>query len=82
MMLTKEAKSAAAAYILGLSPLTKVKGTKNEIKAFTAVLSSSKVLYDTLNESAVSHDRIAEALADKSAKAKTFAKVCGQTWPF
>jgi len=82
MKLNKKTKSAAAAYILGLSPQAKVKGTKSEIHAFTEVLKSSKVLYNTLNDKTASGKTISEALAMKTTSAKQFADVFGHSWPF
>ena len=82
MKLNKETKSAAAAYILGLSPQAKVQGTKSEIHAFTEVLKSSRALYTTLNDKTASVKAISEALAVKSTSAKQFAEVFGHSWPF
>ena len=81
MKLDKKTKSAAAAYILGLRPIVEIKGTSNNVSAFVNVLESSKRLYEVLNSEPTATS-VAEALADKSQKAKNFANVCGQQWPF
>ncbi len=81
MKLDKQTKSEAAAYILGLSPITTIRGTKEEISAFTEALKSSRALYKILNE-ADDPSSVATALAEKSARAQVFAEVCGQSWPF
>jgi hypothetical protein len=81
MKLDKKLKSASAAYILGLSPLVKIKGPQNEIHAFTEALKSSRALYEVLNGE-TSIEVVAEALEVKSAKAKEFGRVCGHSWPF
>ena len=81
MKLDKKTRSAAAAYILGLSPLVKIKGPQDKIHAFTEALKSSRALYEVLNGE-TSIELITEALEAKSVKAKEFARVCGHNWPF
>ena len=71
----------AAAYILGLSPHAKIKGTKEEIKVFSEVLESSRVVYEML-QGGVTTELMSEALADKSKKAQVFNNMFGHRWPF
>ena len=81
MKLNKQIKSAAAAYILGLRPMAKAKGSVNEVSAFSDVLKSSRKLYVVLNESPT-NDQVAAALAEKTEKAEKFKEVFGHVWPF
>ena len=81
MQFNKELKSAAAAYIMGFSPNVKVAGSNKEIKAFSEVLESSRVVYESL-QGDTTIDMISEALADKSKKANLFSRATGHTWPF
>ena len=81
MQLDKTTFSLAAAYILGLSPVAKIKGTSRELDTFSSVLESSRGLHKLLQGSATANV-ISEALADKSEKAKAFKNVFDQAWPF
>ena len=81
MQFNKELKSAAAAYIMGFLPNVKVVGSNKEIKAFSEVLESSRVVYEAL-QGDTTIDTISEALADKSEKATLFSKATGHPWPF
>ncbi len=81
MQLDKTTFSLAAAYILGLSPVAKIKGTSRELETFSSVLESSRGLHKLLQGNATANI-VSEALADKSEKAKTFRHVFDQTWPF
>ena len=81
MQLDKTTFSLAAAYILGLSPVAKIKGTSRELETFSSVLESSRGLHKLLQGNATANI-ISEALADKSEKAKAFRCVFDQTWPF
>ncbi len=81
MRSNKEMMSAAAAYILGLSPVVKVKGSTKELRVFTEVLESSRGVYSLLNGGSTI-EALSEALADKSKKARTFKATFGQAWPF
>lgn len=81
MQFDKKTWSASAAYIMGLSPSYKIKGSSNDIQAFSEALESSRKLYVVLHE-CNSMDLLSEALANKSEKAKLFKKAFGQAWPF
>lgn len=81
MQLDKTTFSLAAAYILGLSPVAKIKGSSKELEAFSSVLESSRGLHKLLQGNTTTNI-ISEALADKSEKAETFKSVFNQAWPF
>ena len=81
MYSNKKMMSAAAAYILGLSPNVKIKGTPSEIKVFSEVLESSRDVYSLLSNNSTAIT-LSEALAVKSEKATAFTKAFGHHWPF
>jgi len=81
MKLDKKTMSSAAAYILGMSPMTKIKGSTLEIKVFSEVLESSRVAYSILCED-TTIGKVSKALADKSVKARAFKKTFRAAWPF
>ena len=81
MQLDKKTKSAIAAYIMGFSPSVKVVGSKSEIDAFSKVLESSRVVYNTLHGNATI-EVLSEVLSNKSADSEQFMKTTGHPWPF
>ena len=77
---SKKLMAASAAYIMGMSPIVKVKGNKSKLEAYENVLNSSKELYETLlsgNESLIS-----ESLNKKKNLSEKFEKEFGWKWPF
>tara|TARA_Y100001970_G_C13925374_1_gene695495 strand:+ start:285 stop:548 length:264 start_codon:yes stop_codon:yes gene_type:complete len=73
--------TSAAAYIMGLSPIVEVKGTKEELQVFTEALETSRDVYRILQGGATM-ELMSEALASKSEKAHAFEAKFGLKWPF
>jgi hypothetical protein len=78
----KEFEKSAAAYILGENKSFKIKGNKEQVKAFSEVLKSSKKLFETLQNETSTNEKIVEALKLQDINASNFEKVFGFFWPF
>ena len=77
---SKKLMAASAAYIMGMSPMVKIKGDKNKLEAYKSVLNSSRELYENLlsgNEALIS-----ESLEKKKKLSKRFKQEFGWSWPF
>ena len=77
----KKLFAASAAYILGLKPAVKLKGTSGKTVAYREVLEASRNLYEAL-EKEESFERVDRLLEHKKYKAARFAKKTGIRWPF
>lgn len=81
MMHNKKLFSASAAYILGLKPEIKIKGSSKKLRAYKDVLESSKSLYESL-ERKDTLDEVEKKIECKKEAAKNFKSVVGLQWPF
>ena len=70
----KKLFAASAAYILGLKPAVKLKGSSGKAIAYREVLEASRNLYEAL-EKEEGFDRVDRLLEDKKYKAAKFAKL-------
>ena len=70
----------SAAYILGMKPSVKIKGSDSQIKRFEEVLNASKSLYLILQEGSL--EEVSEKLSKKKILAKGFYDEFGWKWPF
>jgi hypothetical protein len=77
----KKLTAAAAAYILGLSPDVKIRGTKEQTSSLREVLGASQKLYVLLRDHP-SDSGLSEVLESKSVAAQKFEKSFGYIWPF
>ena len=77
----KKLTAASAAYILGLSPNVKIRGTKEQTSSLQEALHASRRLYVFLRDSP-EDPRLSGILESKSVAAQKFEKSFGYTWPF
>ena len=77
----KKLFAASAAYILGLRPAVKLKGTSGKTIAYKEGREASRNLYEAL-EKEESFERVDRLLEEKKYKAVRFAKKTGIKWPF
>ena len=70
----------SAAYILGVNPSVKIKGSNSQIKRFKEVLDASKSLYLVLQEGSL--EEVTEKISEKKVHARNFYKEFGWLWPF
>ncbi len=73
--------AASAAYILGLGPKVKLRGTPRKTRAYVSVLEASKKLYEAL-EKEEGIESVDKLLAEKKNKAINFSHTTGLIWPF
>ncbi len=76
----KKLMAASAAYIMGISPMVKVKGSKSKLEAYSSVLNCSKDLYENLLNG--NKLLISESIEKKKTLSKKFKKEFGWSWPF
>tara|TARA_B100000405_G_C16354633_1_gene289348 strand:+ start:199 stop:447 length:249 start_codon:yes stop_codon:yes gene_type:complete len=77
---SKKLLAASAAYIMGMSPRVKIKGTESKLEAYNKVLNSSKELYENLIKG--DESLISDSLNKKKHYSKKFKKEFGWAWPF
>lgn len=77
----KKLFAASAAYILGMKPEVKIKGTSDIINSYKLVLEDSKNLYTALNEG-TNLQAVEECIAAKRKSAHSFYNSTGIVWPF
>jgi len=77
----KKLAAASAAYILGLSPNVKIRGTQEQTSSLQEVLGASRNLYVLLRD-CPGGPELSTVLETKSAAARRFEKSFGYTWPF
>jgi len=77
----KKLFATSAAYILGLRPAVKLKGTSGKTIAYKEVLEASRDLYEAL-EKEENFEKVDRLLEAKRYKAVRFAKKTGIKWPF
>ena len=77
----KKLFASSAAYILGLGPVQKIKGSVVQIESYQKVLLASKVLFESLKNNEPS-EKIFSLIQEKKDRAKELYLHTGLRWPF
>jgi hypothetical protein len=72
--------SSIARHILGESVNLKIKGKSSKVKAIREVICASRELFEELNRSGSSLEKIFELVEKKNSKAHAFTKATGLRW--
>lgn len=70
-----------AAWLVGKAVNTKLRGSKDQIDAITAALTSSRKFQDELNRPGATVDSVVEKLGIKHMSATEFERKLGVPWP-
>jgi hypothetical protein len=77
----KKLFASSAAYILGLSPVQKIKGSVVQIESYQKVLLASKILFEALKNNE-SSEKIISLIQEKKDRARVLYHHTGLQWPF
>jgi len=77
----KKLFASSAAYILGLGPVQKIKGSVVQIESYQKVLLASKLLFEALKNNE-SSEKILSLIQEKKDRARALYHCTSLQWPF